>query len=72
VVLDTMKQIETFLLQRHYDGFLKKGRIRARSTNPTGMTGDALSIDAVMKIALPMLIIFLIGLVAWGIRHFAL
>lgn len=72
VVLDTMKQIETFLLQRHYDGFLKKGRIRARSTNPTGMTGDALSIDAVMKIALPMLIIFLIGLAAWGIRHFAL
>jgi preprotein translocase subunit SecY len=28
VVLDTMRQIETFLLQRHYDGFLKKGRIR--------------------------------------------
>ncbi|MBX3749652.1 MAG: preprotein translocase subunit SecY [Opitutaceae bacterium] len=72
VVLDTMKQIETFLLQRHYDGFLKKGRIRARSTNPTGMTGDALSTEAVMKIALPMLVIFLIGLAAWGIRHFAL
>ena len=32
VILDTMRQIETFLLQRHYDGFLKKGRIRARST----------------------------------------
>ena len=26
VILDTMRQIETFLLQRHYDGFLKKGR----------------------------------------------
>jgi len=26
-----MRQIETFLLQRHYDGFLKKGRIRGRS-----------------------------------------
>ncbi|MGJ3243193.1 MAG: preprotein translocase subunit SecY [Opitutales bacterium] len=33
VVLDTMRQIETHLLQRHYDGFLKKGRIRGRSTN---------------------------------------
>jgi hypothetical protein len=33
VILDTMRQIETFLLQRHYDGFLKKGRIRARSAN---------------------------------------
>jgi hypothetical protein len=32
VLLDTMRQLETFLLQRHYDGFLRKGRIRARST----------------------------------------
>ena len=31
VVLDTMRQIETFLLQRHYDGFLRKGRIKGRS-----------------------------------------
>ncbi|MFW5882869.1 MAG: preprotein translocase subunit SecY [Verrucomicrobiota bacterium] len=30
VVIDTMRQIETYLLQRHYDGFLKKGRIRGR------------------------------------------
>jgi preprotein translocase subunit SecY len=63
VILDTMRQIETFLLQRHYDGFLKKGRIRARSANPQGgMTGDALSHDAVMKIALPMLGLLLLGL----------
>ena len=34
VILDTMRQIETFLLQRHYDGFLRKGRLRARSANP--------------------------------------
>lgn len=33
VVLDTMRQIETFLLQRHYDGFLRKGRIKGRSGN---------------------------------------
>jgi len=30
VVLDTMRQVETFLLQRHYDGFLKKGKLRSR------------------------------------------
>ncbi len=30
VMLDTMRQIETHLLQRHYDGFLKKGRLRSR------------------------------------------
>jgi hypothetical protein len=36
------------------------------------MTGDALSSEAVVKIALPMLVIFLIGLAAWGIRTFFL
>lgn len=30
VTLDTMRQIESHLLTRHYDGFLKKGRIRSR------------------------------------------
>jgi len=66
VILDTMRQIETFLLQRHYDGFLKKGRIRARSANPTGgMTGEALSHEAVMKIALPMLGLLLLGASIW-------
>ncbi len=32
VVLDTMRQVETHLLQRHYDGFLKKGRLRSRQS----------------------------------------
>lgn len=30
VVLDTMKQIESQLLMRHYEGFIKKGKLRAR------------------------------------------
>ena len=30
VMLDTMRQIETHLIQRHYDGFLRKGRIRGK------------------------------------------
>jgi len=30
VMLDTMKQIESFLLMRHYDGFMKGGRLKAR------------------------------------------
>ncbi len=30
VMLDTMRQIEAHLLSRHYDGFLKKGRLRSR------------------------------------------
>src|SRR5438552_6816097 len=31
VMLDTMRQVETHLIQRHYDGFLRKGKIRGRS-----------------------------------------
>ena len=30
VLLDTLKQIETHLLMRHYDGFMKKGKLRGR------------------------------------------
>ena len=30
VVLDTMRQVESHLLMRHYDGFLKKGKLRSR------------------------------------------
>jgi preprotein translocase subunit SecY len=30
VMLDTMRQVESHLLMRHYDGFMKKGRLRGR------------------------------------------
>lgn len=30
VLLDMMRQVETHLLQRHYDGFLRKGKIKGR------------------------------------------
>jgi len=30
VLLDTMRQVESHLLMRHYDGFLKRGRLRGR------------------------------------------
>jgi preprotein translocase subunit SecY len=30
VTLDTMRQVEAHLLMRHYDGFLRKGRLRGR------------------------------------------
>ncbi|MDX9748640.1 MAG: preprotein translocase subunit SecY [Paludibacter sp.] len=33
VVLDTLQQIESHLLMRHYDGLLKTGRIKGRSGN---------------------------------------
>jgi preprotein translocase subunit SecY len=70
VILDTMRQIETFLLQRHYDGFLKKGRIRARSSNAqSGAMGDALDLRAVGKLCLAVGSIFLFGIIFWAIRR---
>jgi preprotein translocase subunit SecY len=30
VALDTMRQVESHLLMRHYDGFLTKGRLQSR------------------------------------------
>ena len=31
VVLDTLQQIESYLLMRHYDGLMKSGRVRGRA-----------------------------------------
>ncbi len=36
VVLDTLQQIESYLLMRHYDGLMKSGRIKGRSTGSAG------------------------------------
>ena len=46
VMLDTMRQMETYLLQRHYDGFLRKGRIRGRSTGPMVVPGQGHTADS--------------------------
>jgi preprotein translocase subunit SecY len=31
VSLDTLQQIESYLLMRHYDGFMKSGKIKGRA-----------------------------------------
>jgi preprotein translocase subunit SecY len=33
VVLDTLNQVESYLLMRHYDGMMKTGKLRGRSQN---------------------------------------
>lgn len=35
VVLDTLQQVESHLLMRHYDGLMKTGRIKGRTSMPT-------------------------------------
>lgn len=45
VTLDTMRQIETFLLQRHYDGFLRKGKSRNRHAVRQAISNGSLVSD---------------------------
>lgn len=69
VILDTMKQVETFLLQRHYDGFLKKGRIRARSGNVSSAINEAADMQTVGKLWGVLGLIFAIGMAAWIVKY---
>ncbi len=68
VILDTMKQVETFLLQRHYDGFLKKGRVRSRGGNVATALNEAADMQTVGKLWLVLGIIFAVGIAAWLVK----
>jgi preprotein translocase subunit SecY len=70
VMLDTMRQLETFLLQRHYDGFLKKGRIRARSTTMSGFS-DGAEARNIQPLLITCAALLVVGLAAWAIRYFS-
>ena len=48
VMLDTMRQIETHLLQRHYDGFLRKGKLRGRFDRTPAGRGEAVQQGALI------------------------
>lgn len=72
VLLDTMRQIETYLLQRHYDGFLKKGKIRGRSAARNKQMIDSAGIQDFWTAWRPLLFIavalFVLGIVSWVIN----
>lgn len=62
VLLDTIRQMETYLLQRHYDGFLKKGRIRGRSsTAPALGQGHAVDSSAYVWLFVAIAVLFIIA-----------
>ncbi len=42
VVLDTLQQVESYLLMRHYDGLMKTGRVTGRTGIPAAGGGAAL------------------------------
>ena len=70
VVLDTMRQVETFLLQSHYDGFLRKGRVGGVATpvpqrrEPSGDTSSSLG-----SAGTACIILFVLGMAAWIYQH---
>ena len=62
VVLDTMRQVETHLLQRHYDGFLRKGRIRgAREQRARLSSGQVLDDSSLVLIYASLGILVIAG-----------
>ncbi|MEY2531210.1 MAG: preprotein translocase subunit SecY [Verrucomicrobiota bacterium] len=62
VMLDTMRQVETHLIQRHYDGFLRKGRIRGRSFDRASYSrGEAAGSGALMWLYVGIAVIVIGG-----------
>ncbi|MEO0454463.1 MAG: preprotein translocase subunit SecY [Verrucomicrobiota bacterium] len=69
VILDTMRQTETYLLQRHYDGFLKKGRIRGRSGAGAGASaGASVPETRIIWLIVAVAVLALGGIIASAIR----
>jgi preprotein translocase subunit SecY len=64
VVLDTMRQVETHLIQRHYDGFLRKGRIRGRSDRTPAGRGEAVQQGALLWLYVGIAALIIAGLAA--------
>ncbi|MDR3144217.1 MAG: preprotein translocase subunit SecY [Puniceicoccales bacterium] len=64
VVLDTMRQIEGYLLQKNYDGFLKKMKTRANSrvARPIVLSDSFKSFRGLFVI---LGLLFLVGIVIW-------
>lgn len=66
VILDMMRQIETHLLQRDYDGFLRKGKIKGRSNRKQG--GGAKSSNSMIFLMTAVALLFILGIVAMSVQ----
>lgn len=66
VLLDMMRQIETHLLQRQYDGFLRKGKIKGRQQRQ--LSGTQASSSSVLYLWVVLAIIVLVAIVALLLR----
>jgi preprotein translocase subunit SecY len=64
VLLDTMRQVETYLLQRHYDGFLRKGRIRGRFERTSVTTGAVVKEKTLLWLFVAFAAVAVVGVAA--------
>jgi preprotein translocase subunit SecY len=65
VLLDMLRQTETHLLQRHYDGFLRKGKIKGRYDRAQGGSGKTASSTLLVYLWVFAAVLVLVGIVAW-------
>jgi preprotein translocase subunit SecY len=65
VMLDVMRQVETHLLQRHYDGFLRKGKMKGRYDRLQQQTGRGASSTAIIYLWVFVAALVVLGLAAW-------
>ncbi len=64
VVLDVMRQVETQLLQKHYDGFLRKGKLKGRYDR-LNQGGNAAPRTAIVYLWTVIAILIVIGITAY-------
>lgn len=64
VVLDVMRQVETHLLQKHYDGFLRKGKLKGRYDR-MGNQHDAAPRNAIVYLWTVIAILIVLGVTAY-------
>ncbi len=64
VVLDVMKQVETHLIQKHYDGFLRKGKLKGRYDR-LGNQSNAAPRNAIVYLWVVIAILVVLGITAY-------
>jgi preprotein translocase subunit SecY len=70
VVLDTMRQVETHLLQRHYDGFLRKGKLRGRFDRAPAARGEAVQQRALIWLYVAAALLIVCGVAVFVASQF--
>jgi len=69
VMLDTMRQVETHLIQRHYDGFLRKGRLRGGFDRTPAGRGEAVQQGVLVWACVAAAVLLVVGLSLFLATH---